>query len=171
MVSGIREDDVIVSLDQAKNCGWCVSKGDTVIDYGVFVSEQADYHDVAFEVKNMLMELCNKYKPILITVEDIHGGLNADTSKKLGILQGVLVNYAIQNKILFSILKPATWQGKNGLNFDKTKTRKYDTKTQSKMFACEYLGVEKINENTADAVCMNYYARKNIKIVAKAIDK
>lgn len=164
-------DNVIISLDQARNCGFCVSEGDNILLYGEFNAKSTDYHDVAMEEKQFLLKLIKKYQPILVTVEDVHNGLNADTSKKLGILQGVLVNTIIESGILFTIIKPSTWQGKQGLAFDKTKNRVLNTKQQSIAKAKEIIGdkVEKcgikITDNTADAVCMNYYARKNIKIV------
>jgi len=159
-------NDVIISLDQAKETGWCVSIGDEIEAHGALKSKEKDYHDVAHGVKIFLDSLCQEYKPLLLTFEDVHGGLNSDTSKKLGILLGVLVEYAIDNNILFKVIKPSTWQGKNGLCFDKTKTRKLNTKQQSVIFANTILSEGKVsNDNEADAICMNYYARNNIKIV------
>ena len=171
----MNSDNVIISLDQARSCGFCVSEGDNILLYGEFNAKSTDYHDVAMEIDTFLIKLINKYNPILVTIEDAYGGQSMDTYKKLGILQGYLVNTIVKRGILYQIIKTSTWQGKDGLAFDKTKNRKLSVKQQSVALAKEILGdkVEKcgikITDDVADAVCMNYYARKNIKIVPQKV--
>ena len=150
----------IISLDQAKHCGFCVSVGDEIVLYGTCITEKSDYHDASNEIKIFMKELIKEYNPILVTVEDIYAGLGRDTMKKLGILQGILVNYLIEEHILFKIIPPRAWQGKLGYN----KKTEVNTKKWSIRIATEIVGC-KVKEDTADAICMNTYARDNIKIV------
>jgi len=150
----------IISLDQAKHCGFCVSVGDEIALHGTCITGKYDYHDASNEIKIFMKELIKEYNPILVTIEDIYAGLGRDTMKKLGILQGVLINYLIEEHILFKIISPKAWQGKLGYN----KKIETNTKTWSIRIASELIG-HKVKEDTADAICMNKYARENIKII------
>lgn len=152
--------NVIISIDQAKKSGFCVSRGDEILLYGTFVSNAKDYHDVTNEAKIFLKALIDEYNPILVTVEDIYGGLSRSTMKQLGILQGVLVNLLVEKHILFAIIAPSTWQSK--LEYDKKGG--LNSKKWSQWRVMDTLGL-KVGEDTADAINMNYYARHFIKIV------
>ena len=154
---------VIINLDQARSCGFCVSIGDERVLYGTFITKEKDYHDASNEIKIFLKLLVAKFNPILVTVEDIYGGLSRQTMKQLGILQGVLVNYLIEEHILFQIIAPSTWQSKMG--YDKKLYS--NTKQWSKKLAFELIG-EELLEDTADVVCMNEYSQKFIKIIEES---
>lgn len=154
---------IIISIDQARATGYAVSVDGEFVEDGEIefdIKKYPDYHNVAVQVKKLLSDLVQKYPPNLVTVEDVHGGLNSGTLKKLANLQGVLVNFLIENEILFQIIPPTTWQGKKGLCFE----HKVNKKIQSKAFAKELVG-RNVKENQADAICMNYFAQKNIKII------
>ena len=153
-------DNVIISFDQARKCGFCVSVGEEIVLYGTMITKEPNYHDASNQIKIFMKQIIKEYSPILVTVEDIYGGLGRQTMKQLGILQGVLVNYLVEERILFETIPPSAWQNKLGYS---RKTEK-STKDWSVKMACSIIG-ESVLEDTADAVCMNYYARKNISII------
>lgn len=153
------EDLVIISFDQAKETGYCVSFNGKVTEHGVITSKKDSYEEVTVEIKQAAERLIKKHKryPILVTIEDLYSGLNITTYKKLARLQGTLITLFLEEQCLYHIIYPTTWQ-------NKLKIKGKDKKKQSKAFASELLDKKITNDNESDAICMNYYARNHIKI-------
>lgn len=158
---------MILSLDQAKKCGFCYGVTEP-LGYGEFdVSDTDDYMKAIVKLKKQISGLIEALQPELVTIEDVYGGLNRQTVKKLGWLQGVLMDYFLENEILFEVVPPSKWQGYHGL---KGKNKKQ----QSLAVAKEYVADEELeSDNTADAIMMWYYAKNEIKpkIFVKPLDE
>jgi len=151
----------ILSLDQARNCGYAIADKGKIVEYGMIVSdisttEEFDY--VIKDIKWKVADMITKEKPLLVTIEAVYEGLNSDTHNKLSRMQGVLINYFIENQILYEIIKPSQWYGSAGL---KGKSKKQ----QSPIKAREVFKDESIGSDTADAIWMCDYALNKIKVV------
>lgn len=147
----------ILSLDQATNSGYAVSVDGKIIEYGTFSSKQKDYDRKISELKNHMINLIKKHNPTLVTVEDVQYQNNQETYHKLSKLQGVLVNYLIENEILYEIIEPSKWKSKMLI-----KGRKREEQKASALLKANENGYATTDEDVADAICMNLYASKYI---------
>ena len=108
--------------------------------------------------------LINTHKPVLVTIEEVHYSpvIGSATFGKLKKMQAVLINYFIENEVLYELIKPSQWQGKDGEGFlGKNK------KKQSLDKAIELFNDNDMDGNTADAIWMCRYAMNNIKVEQK----
>lgn len=148
----------LLSLDQAKDCGWAVYdiKNKKLVDYGVqSFQKYKDYDEAIHQLKLFMISLIEKYNPQVVTIEEVHYSRNKNVYHKLSKLQGVLINHLIQENIKFEVLVPSAW--KNSLDVAKgNKTKRKEEKENSIDFAKEIYGIE-VDNNTSDAVCMGHY--------------
>lgn len=157
-------DYSVLSLDQATNCGFALGKGGKILERGVIISDKDGFDFIISDIKQQVVSLISKYNPVLVTIEEVHyNPLTGSTVfGKLKKMQGVLINHFIENEILYEIIKPSQWQGKQGEYFVGKEKKK-----QSLAKAIELFNDKNMNENTADAIWMCRYAMKNIKIEQK----
>lgn len=148
---------IIISLDQATVTGYAVSVDGKIIDSGTFESTKKEYDQKINDIKKGMVVLIEKYSPHLVTVEDVQFQNNYEVYHKLSKLQGVLVNYLIENDTLYEIIEPVRWKSKMLI---KGKKRE-EQKANAILKAAEH-GYETASEDVADAICMNIYANKYI---------
>jgi Holliday junction resolvasome RuvABC endonuclease subunit len=148
---------IIISLDQATITGYAVSVDGKIIDSGTFDSKKKEYDHKISDIKTGMIALINKHSPHLVTVEDVQFQNNYEVYHKLSKLQGVLVNYLIENNILYEIIEPTRWKSKMLIKGRKRE----EQKANAILKALEY-GYETVSEDVADAICMNIYANKCI---------
>jgi len=148
----------ILSFDQALNCGYAIGNKGKVVSYGVLTSKEKEFDYAVSDIKKQIVKIIAKEKPMIVTIEAVHHGFSVDTTKKLSRLQGVLINYFIENQILFEIISPSSWQGNEGFKGKKKKLQSY-TK------AVLEFNDESITEDMADAIWMCKYAMEKINIV------
>jgi hypothetical protein len=156
------ENLVIISLDQAENTGYCISIGDEIVSYGSknCNSNSGLPEDVLLNCNELLESFLEAYKdyPILVTIEDIYEGLSKKVFKQLSRLQGSLM--LTLKGYLYEIIMPRRWKAKYEIKGGK------DGKLRAIQLASEIIGVQIDNDNTADAILMNEYARKFIKVAS-----
>ena len=155
---------MILSIDQAAQTGWAIiDDNENIVDFGIIRPKKIKDYDAKISfIKNEMIELIKEYKPMLVTVEGVYANRrNLKTHYNLSKLQGVLINYFIDNQILYEIIAPSTWQ--NYLGFKQRKEE--DKKQKSINYVKEEKGIETKNDNIADAICMTIYAVRKIKIV------
>lgn len=152
-------NNIILSLDQATTSGYAVSINSELVDFGTYTTDKNDYDDKINDVKIFTKQLIDKYKPCLITVEGVQFQTNQQIYGKLSRLQGVLINYFIENEILHSVITPSQWKGKHGI-----KGRKRVEQKENAMKKVKELGIDCDSEDACEAILMNLYAREFIKI-------
>ena len=147
----------ILSLDQAKDCGWAVFEKNTkkLMNYGdESFQKYKDYDDAIFHIKIFMIELIKQYDVEFVTIEDIYS-MNKQVYGKLAKLQGVLINCLLELEIDFKVIPAVTW--KSYLKISKgSKTKRKEEKKASVQFVKDKFGVE-VSNNTSDAICMGYY--------------
>lgn len=149
----------ILSFDPARACGFAYGEG-KVDKYGVFISDKVGYEYVVADIKSQIADLIDSYKPALVTIEEVH--YNPRTgSRVFGLLkqlQGVLINYFVENEILFVIIKPSEWQN----NFDVTGKNK---KKQLFELAKIEFDDSEMDSNAGDAIRMLQYTIDKIEVI------
>ena len=155
-------DRVIISLDQAITTGWCVTIDGDIVSRNHFTVKGNDYDIKINKIKEVVIKLTEKYKPHLITVEGVQYQSNQAIYGKLSRLQGVLINYFIENNILYEIVTPSQWKG-----YHKIKGRKRAEQKANAMLRIKELGIDCDSEDECEAILMNIYAQECIDIKFK----
>ena len=108
-------------------------------------------------------------------MEDIQLRQNVQSFKRLAQLQGVLVNLCEKTNTSYHLVAPTQWQNyckARGRTAKEIKskvtsvepTTKKTSKILSLQFVQDKLGIETMNDNLSDAICIGWYAVHNIKI-------
>lgn len=167
----------IMAIDQARKGAWSIwdYKKQQLIATGVFEFQSNSYSfaDAVTGIEDIVNMVVKAYKVKFITIEDINLRFNVKTFKELAQLQGVLVNYCRRNNILYALVQPASWQsfcGARGRSVkeiqshvtDISNTTKKQTKILSIQFVKDNYGIDTLNDNLADAVCLGHYTVNKI---------
>jgi len=151
----------ILSIDQAKTCGWALFNGNELIDYGVekLASKETTYENVLLPARNFVEELIKKTKAEIIVVEDVQQQSNSQVFKKLSLLLGVLICLFKQNDMLYHIVPSTKWK-----SYCEIKGRKREEqKINAIRFVKEKYGID-VSDDVADAISLGFYSVNNIKI-------
>lgn len=147
----------IISIDQARACGFSYWKDNELNEYGVENFTKKDYsnYNVAInKIRHFLDELTNKYKPDLIAIEDIQYQRNQKVYKQLGNLQGVLIDYCIENDIPYEVVMPKKWKALFGIKGGRAKEKLGSVDYCKNKFNID------VTDDVADAVLIGYYIIK-----------
>lgn len=169
----------ILALDQARNGAWSVFDYESgkLIGYGTFSfdSRKYTYAKAILRIEELVAAIIYTYDISAVFIEDIQLRANVQAFKKLAQLQGVLVNLFERNEYLYGFIAPTQWQnycrarGRNtkeveGRILELEKSGKKQSKILSIQFVKEQFGIDTENDNLADAICIGYYAVKNVEI-------
>lgn len=149
----------ILTLDQATKTGYAVSIDGKIVEYGVIEAKHADYDMKIHIIKQGVEAIVAKYAPALITIEDVQFQNNYEVYYKLSKLQGVLIEYCIQNEFLYEVIPPVKWKGKMLI-----KGKKREEQKANAILLANSHGYNISDEDIADAICMNLYANKCINV-------
>ena len=155
----------ILSLDQASETGWAlIDEHENIVNFGIIHNKKILDYDIKINfIKHEMIKLIKEHKPIIVTVEGVFANrLNLKTHHNLSKLQGVLINYFIENQILYEKIPSSRWQG--NLNFGRNSKKNGTTKIKSINYVKEHKNIETDNDNIADAICMAIYAKREIRI-------
>jgi Holliday junction resolvasome RuvABC endonuclease subunit len=151
----------ILSFDQASKIAWSVFDDKKLIEYDTKdFSKVKDFYYRINDIKRIVIELIKYYKPTLVVFEDIQYQSNQQTYKKLASLQSVLINYCVDNEILYEIVQPTLWKC-----FAKIKGRKREEqKVNTQIFIKQQFGID-VDEDIADAIGIGWYSCNEIKVI------
>lgn len=165
-----------MSVDQARNGGWCVYDMDAKepVEYGTFSfpSRKFSFNEAIDGICGAVLEQAEKFGVDRVYIEDVMCRVNMNTFKKLAQLQGALI-YALEHSgYSFDIVAPSAWQSfckARGRTTKEAKARieelptdgKKASKVLSMQFVRDTFGIETKNDNLADAICIGYWAVNN----------
>lgn len=169
----------ILAVDQARHGAWAIFDYEkkALLEYGTwgFESKAYTFEQAILQIEALLDEVIQTHDIDAIYLEDIQLRQNVQSFKKLAQLQGVLVNLCEKTNILYNLVAPTQWQ-----NFCKARgrtakeikskvtsvgsTTKKTSKVLSLQFVQDKFGIETINDNLSDAICIGWYVVNKIKI-------
>lgn len=172
----------ILAIDQARDGAWSVFDYEErkLVSCGEFFfpANEYSFESAVFYITKTVAALIDDYKVSAVFIEDIQYQNNIKSYKKLAQLQGALISLFEGNNYLYDFIPPVRWQnacnarGRNSK--EKTKNvakplpkKRADLKQLSIQFVKENYGVETMNDNLADAICIGHFIVNNVKITTK----
>lgn len=147
-----------LALDQAsRTTGWAVFDNKKVIGFGHFsisanktIGERLESFIKDFNV------LIETYHPEKIYFEGIQYQNNAETYKKLAMIQAMVIYWSREKQIESLELTPSHWRSvikdKHNIKFGRTRA---EQKAKSKQFVEDYFELL-ASEDESDAICLGY---------------
>lgn len=117
-----------------------------------FLLDHTDNEDTESRMVEMATDIItylNKYKPVIVSIEDTFCGTNAAAMKKLSRLQGVVYGWCLINSADFNLYLPSSWRKEFGGLF-KGKKRQ-----ECKQLAIEYVKDKyniDVNDDEAESI-------------------
>ncbi len=169
----------ILAVDQARHGAWAVYDYDKkeLLEYGTWAFENKSFtfEQAILHIEALLDEVIRTHEIDAVFLEDIQLRKNVQSFKRLAQLQGVLVNLCEKTNILYDLVAPTQWQ-----NFCKARGRtakeikskitavessgKKTSKILSLQFVLEKFGIDTVNDNLSDSICIGWYVVNKIKI-------
>lgn len=155
----------ILVFDQASiTSGWAVFDDEKLIKYGAHTSEGESSTEKIAKTKYWVASMIENWKPDEVVFEDIqlqkgtntetfNGDMGVTTYKKLAHLQGVLMNYCYEKKVVFRIAAPATWR----THSDVKGRYRTDKKKSAQLKVKKFYDVS-VTEDEADAILIGRWA-------------
>lgn len=129
-----------------------------LIEYGTEdFSEYKDYTERISKIKQYLIKLIKKYKPEIISIENIQFQNNYDSYRKLAELKGVLENLLFEKKYLFFTIPPSVWKSTCGIKGRKRE----EQKKNAQLFVKKKFDID-VDEDIADAICQGWHVATKI---------
>lgn len=151
----------LISLDQSTRVtGWSLFIDGQIVDSGVI--DKHKINDSFTRMGEMVCEICdkiNELNPDICVIEDIQNQSSAKTVIMLARLQGAILNYCYSNDIRTEILTPSQWRSK--LQFHQgAGVKREELKQQAVDYVEKQLGIEDIDVDQAEAICISIAASK-----------
>ena len=151
----------LISLDQSTRVtGWSLFIDGQIVDMGVI--DKHKINNSFTRMGEMACEICNKIdvlKPDICILEDIQNQSSVKTVIMLARLQGAILNYCYSNGIRTEILTPSQWRSK--LQFHQgAHVKRDELKQQAIDYVKKQFGIEDIDVDQAEAVCISIAASK-----------
>lgn len=151
----------ILAFDQAsKISGYSTIENGQIVDSGVI--DKHKINNSFTRMGEMICEICdkiNELKPDICVIEDIQNQSSVKTVIMLARLQGAILNYCYSNGIRTEILTPSQWRSK--LQFHQgAHVKREELKQQAVDYVKKQLGIEDIDVDQAEAICISIAASK-----------
>lgn len=169
----------ILAVDQARHGAWAIYdyEKQKLLDYGTwgFDNKSYTFEQAILHIEALIEEVIQTHNIDAVFLEDIQLRQNVQSFKRLAQLQGVLVNLCEKTNTSYHLVAPTQWQNyckARGRTAKEIKskvtsvepTTKKTSKILSLQFVQDKLGIETMNDNLSDAICIGWYAIHNIKI-------
>lgn len=177
----------ILCIDQARSGAWSIyNYGEKeLVKYGAFDFDREHYTfaEATHAVKNIIANIIKTEDISAVFIEDIQMRHNVDAFRKLASLQGVLIDYCVENELLYELIAPTKWQSfcrARGRTAKEIKADKAilkgkviktedNNKKESKMLSINYVkekfNINTENDNISDSICLGWYVVNNVNIV------
>jgi len=150
--------NIVLSLDQSTSCtAWSLYDNKKLIDYGERKFKNSNLNVRINDIKYLLEELVDKFKPDIICFEDIQNQRSVVVYKALAELLGVLLDYCIEIKKPYDIIHTKTWASFFKIKGVKREEKKINTIDYIK----EQFGID-VSDDIADAICIGKYKIENM---------
>ena len=169
----------ILAVDQARHGAWAVYDYEKkeLLEHGTWGFDNKNYtfEQAILQIESLLNEVIQTQEIDAVFLEDIQLRQNVQSFKRLAQLQGVLVNLCEKANILYNLVAPTQWQNYCKARGRTTKeikskitsvepTTKKASKVLSLQFVQDKFGIETVNDNLSDAICIGWYVVNNITI-------
>lgn len=152
---------IILSLDQAKTCGFSLWRDGQLLHYGIINPKHTDYNDVINEMCDKVGNIITKNNVDTVLLEEVQSQRNPASFKKLSMLLGALMYTCHLNECDFEIISCNRWRMELG-----TRSKKRD---ELKKLSQEYV-LNKYNINVSndisDSIVMHCYYYNNLEQVS-----
>lgn len=146
-----------LAIDQASRItGWAVYDNKQLIAHGHFsISANKTIAERLDSFGEELFDLLEKYHPQKLYYEGIQYQNNAETYKKLAMIQAIVI-YTCYGNVPCTELAPSHWRSilseKYKIKFGRTRA---EQKQKAQEFVKEFFH-KKVTEDEADAICLGY---------------
>ena len=169
----------ILALDQARNGAYSIWDYDKkkLLRYGTyrFDNKKYTYPQAIRMIENLVENLIYDNDVSAVFIEDINLRANVVAFKCLAQLQGVLVNLFEKSNMAYSLIPPSTWQAYCQARGRTSKEKKSNTiavevspKKKSKVLSLTFVkdkfGIDTMNDDLCDSICIGWYVVNNIDI-------
>ena len=176
----------ILAVDQARHGAWTIYDYEKkmILEYGTwaFESKLYTFEQAMLHIEDLIAEVIQTHDIDAVFLEDIQLRQNVQSFKRLAQLQGVLVNLCEKTNIVYNLVAPTQWQNYCKARGRTTKeikskvisvepTAKKTSKILSLQFVRDKFGIETVNDNLSDSICIGWYVVNNIKIKIGSEDK
>lgn len=104
------------------------------------------------EMSNAIWNVLDEYKPNIIYIEETYSAKNAQTTKILTRLQGVVYAWCMNNNCEFNVILAKQWR--KYLDFNQSsKVKREQLKEQSVKYVLDNYNL-KVTDDEADAICI-----------------
>ncbi len=143
-----------------------------------FPPDKVTYAKALVAICDIVRNIILDHNISAVFIEDIQLRKNVDSFKKLAQLQGSLVSMFERNEYLYDFVPPSKWQSycyARGRTVKEIKAKLIEgdrtEKNKSKLLSIEFVrerfGIETLNDNLADAICIGFWAVNNTAIKIK----
>jgi Holliday junction resolvasome RuvABC endonuclease subunit len=151
---------IYLAIDQSSNVsGYSVWQNKELIEWGK-VQFEGEFITRIIELKNWMFSKIEEYEEeeVEVVIEEIQEQANAQTFKKLAMLQGALLVFLEEADIKYHLVYASQW--KSAANI-KGKNRT-EQKQNTQQYVLQKFG-KKVTQDEADAICMGEYISYKIQ--------
>lgn len=142
----------MVSLDTSIRCtGYCVWNDGIYKRSGIISPPPKTIGDDALKTEaSLILELLDKEKPDIIVVENTYQSGNLQVYRKLSMLVGVVLGWAVSHDCFFEALEAKRWR--SAINTEFAKMKRTDAKAYSIQQANDKYKITVSTDDEADAI-------------------
>jgi Holliday junction resolvasome RuvABC endonuclease subunit len=151
---------IYLAIDQSSNVsGYSVWQNEELVEWGK-VQFEGEFISRVIELKNWMFSKIEEYEEeeVEVIIEEIQEQANAQTFKKLAMLQGALLVSLEEAEIKYHLVYATQWK-----SFVHIKSQgRAEQKRDAQKYVLEKYG-KKVTQDEADAICMGEYIVFGIK--------
>ncbi len=143
----------MISLDTSSTCtGYAVFENGQYARSGIIIPDSNPPNgDRCFSIGKKLLKFCDLEKPDIIAIEQLVSMRNANTTRILAKLIGVVYSWHLRHpKSLYVEIPPSRWRGELGI---QKRAKRDELKSLSKKYVLDSEHVS-VSDDEADAICI-----------------
>ena len=151
---------IYLSIDQSSNIsGYSVWHNKELIEWGK-VKFEGEFLTRVIELKFWMLSKIKEFKEqvVEVVIEEIQEQANAQTFKKLAMLQGVLLVALIEINVKYHLVYSSQWKSAAGIKGQNRTEQKQNTQK----YVLEKFN-QKVTQDEADAICMGEYISSTVE--------
>lgn len=151
---------IYLAIDQSSNIsGYSVWRDKELLEWGK-VQFEGEFINRVLELKSWMLSKIEEYEEenIEVVVEEIQEQSNAQTFKKLAMLQGAILVALTEVEIKYHLVYASQWKSYANIK-GKNRTQQ---KQNTQQYVLEKYG-KKVTQDEADAICIGEYIANKIE--------
>jgi Holliday junction resolvasome RuvABC endonuclease subunit len=151
---------IYLAIDQSSNVsGYSVWKDKELVEWGK-VQFDGEFIFRVIELKKWILNKIEEYEEeeVEVVIEEIQEQSNAQTFKKLAMLQGAILVALTEVDIKYHLVYASQWKSAANIKGQSRTEQKRNTQN----YVLEKFG-KKVTQDEADAICMGEYISRKIE--------